>query len=212
MPYWTYEIKDSHSFVVKILPRSEAAHNAKGKLALGNEPITDEIRAAMPNKLIIGRRYPEVKSGPLDIMRFSVSDWIVSERVKAKLKELDPGYHEFFRLETEDEFGKIDYPDMYYFACTAHIDCLDIERTYFQGPGRGFGKPSSGFTLFRQWSDKYPITLRRESLYQANFWRGAAGAGGVFNFFCSDKFHDWLLESGINSLECYETEVWPPVA
>lgn len=162
----------------------ELSLDDKRPITLGHQ-LTENQKAAIPRSLKVEK--PRRKFFP-DILGWNVGPWIVSQRVRDKIEELEPHIHDFIPLHVKQEDDKKDYGTYYLVILTQHVDAVIFEETKFLG---GIGLDAAKASRFML--DQYgPCTLRAEAVAGRHLWRGAGDMH--LRYFCSDELGNFILQ------------------
>ncbi|MDX8355505.1 imm11 family protein [Cognatiyoonia sp. IB215182] len=149
-------------------------------------PLTEELRAQLPHTVRV-EKPPE--QGVPDIFECLWVGNIVSERLKAKLEELEPGAHEFFPVTVKRDDDSETFGTWYILYLHQKPDIIDHDRTLYAGEiGQDIG-PGAERGLACNFGFKYvvnPKTADRDvggplinfkpgGLAGRHLWRGTVG-------------------------------------
>lgn len=93
-------------------------------------PLTKEMRAQLPHSIKVGE---PPKQGVPDIFECLDVGHIVSERLKVKLEELEPGAHEFFPVNVKRDDDSEVFGTSYILYLHQKPDIIDHDRTLYTG-------------------------------------------------------------------------------
>lgn len=155
----------------------------------GTRKLTLEELARVPKRLLVGKNS---RGDVPAILGWSTGPFIVNERVREIIEELEPGVQQFLPITVRAKDGKAikGKPELPYYIILQPpvLDCIDFERTTWGDHGTGF----EAFQKYKRLSegDKARITLRRSCIARHHFWRAADPLH--YNFFCSDELRSRL--------------------
>jgi hypothetical protein len=148
--------------------------------------LTDVQKAAIPRVLKLSNIGTKSASFP-DVIGWNIGPWIVSERLRDKIDELEPGIHEFVPLAASYKGDNRECKPYYFLLLTQALDAVVMEETKFQS---GFGPEAAKASRFLL--DKFggPCTLRAEKVAGHHLWRGLDEMR--LSYFCSDELADYF--------------------
>lgn len=85
-----------------------------------------EVDPAIPKRLRVGK---PGSGGLPHILGWSLGPWIVSEKVKAIIEDLEPGIHKFSSMEIVWQDTGVHVANYYLILDTPQVDCVDIKQT-----------------------------------------------------------------------------------
>jgi hypothetical protein len=139
-----------------------------------HRPLTEEERAAIPENLslLVGR----TRKGKVPaVLGWSVGPFVVNQRVRDILEELEPGVHSFYPIAVKAKDGEqIEGRSALPYFIILHppaLDCVDPDRTTFGTSGIGLDAMMRAPHLGTG-PDK-TITLKGSVIAGHHFWRGA---------------------------------------
>ena len=214
MPYYVDGLEDR--YIVFVMPEPnggdpEANKFPTGKFRWNTVPISDEDRANVHKKLTIKEVPKALRWRPIDFALRSGFDWYVSDRVKTKLEDLGAGKIEFFPGEVKFEKHEQPIEPFWYMATMNQLDAIDVDRTTFNFGGATGREAAlkSAFSPSMLVGEKYAVTLKRSEIDKEHFWRVYEYGSGIAVFFCSDVFHDWMVENDVLGMRTIRCEVLP---
>lgn len=155
----------------------------------GVSTLTSEERAKIPKLLIVGR----TGSGKVpDILGWMLGPFIVSQKVREIIEELEPEVHAFHSIAVKAKDGKpiSGSMELAYFIILQPppLDCVDIDKTSWGAAGMGYAAYEKDKHLCIG-DDKF-ITLRKSVIEGHHFWRGVGPLERYY--FCSDELKQRL--------------------
>jgi hypothetical protein len=115
--------------------------------------------------------------------------WIISERLRDKLEELEPGAHKFLPLEVMQDDDSKRYGTYHLILLTTSLDAIIFEKTKFhEGYGEDAAK-ASGYSIGAFSPD---IHLKKNVIMGHHMWRGVGKMS--FHHFCSDELGDFVIQ------------------
>jgi hypothetical protein len=141
---------------------------------VGTEPLTQEGRIAIPRQVRVGK--PRRGSMP-HILGWSVGPWIISERVREIMEDLEPGNQEFMPVDLISEKHREYIASYFLILPPPSIDAVIRQESEF----------TSADTLRRDGR----CVLRAEVIRGHHFWRGQRPMH--LTYFCSDKLGDRIM-------------------
>lgn len=151
--------------------------------AIGKRKLTTSELPQVPKYLTVGRNS---KGDVPAILGWSTGPFIVSERVRDILEELEPGAQQFHPIAVKAKDGKPikGHATLPYFILMLPpvLECLDHERT-ISGGRRGLDAVRGLLSLGTRKEDV--ITLRSDVVAGHHFWRQSKEKG--YEFFGSEE-------------------------
>lgn len=190
MPYLIHSnSSDSGSINREFDPEIDGRLDAR--LSVGTS-ITEEQRAAIPRILRIEERR---RGGVPAIIGWSIGPFIICERLRDILEELEPGRHDFVPIEVRSlEPGPDEkvFGTYYLIVCPVRLDAVIIEETTFT---KGFGREGYERSARIDTDDDGQCVLDQDVIEGHHFWQLPEGFGStpdhptysVAGYFCSDE-------------------------
>lgn len=179
------------------------------KASLSRRALSSEERAAIPRTLIIGTRG---KGAVPAIIGWSVGPFLVCQRLRDLLEELEPGRHDFVPIKINSKTpisGKTDHGIYFLILFPPRLDAVVIDETAFtKGFGREGFEKSAGHIFD---DDEKPCVLEGSVIEGHHLWQLPENFGhdpdypgsGYNAYFCSDEL--WRrIEAG--SLDGWDTK------
>ncbi|WP_421527221.1 imm11 family protein [Pseudomonas brenneri] len=166
------------------------------------EPLTPELRAAIPRVL----RVSELEGGGVPgIIGWNIGPFVICQRLRDILEELEPGRHEFFPVEIrsfdrgadERKFG------IYYLLIgLIGLDAVVVEQTTFT---KGFGREGYERSARFDHEKSAVCTLDARIIEGHHFWKLPREFGrtpdhpgrSVSGYFCSDELWSRIKQEHI---------------
>ena len=154
-------------------------------------PLTEEMRAQLPHTVRVGK---PPKQGVPDIFECSGLGYFVSERLKTKLEELEPGAHEFFPVTVKRDDDSETFGVWYIIYLHQKPDIIDHDQTLYAGeigrdigPGAergmacnfGFKNVIDSKTAHRE-VGRPLVNFKPGGLTGRHLWRGTVGSPQYF--------------------------------
>lgn len=177
----------------------------RGMIIMGGD-ITSEMRASIPRVV----RVTELKDGGVpEIIAWDIGPFIVCERLRDILEELEPGRHDFLPVEVRSEARgaqEKSYGTYYLIVGLVSLNAVVIEQTAFT---KGFGR--EGYELSARFDpeDSGPCVLDARVIAGHHFWQLPADYGQtqthpdrfITGFFCSNELWKRIEAEGMRGLE-----------
>lgn len=166
------------------------------------EHVPETAIAEMPRRFICKPRTPNVPD-----MAYRSGVWFVSPAVRGVIEDLEPGGHDFYKVNILNRKTKTD-ETFFILRIGQAVDSVVVEETKFES-GIGW----AGYERNPLPSQFGPIALRKASIAGKHLWRGGwVGAGSVTDSFwscefCSEELRTQIERHGFKKfefLECME--------
>lgn len=186
----------------------EIARELHAKITLLTS-ISTEDRAAIPRVLRVSERR---RGGIPDVIGWNIGPFIICERLRDILEELEPGRHDFLPIEIRSEDRGVDekiFGTYYLILCPIRLDAVIIDETSFdKGVGReGYVLSGGGISTLKEGV----CALNKMVIEGHHFWQLPSDFGSTSNYpnhsetgyFCSDelwsrfkseKMDGWTIE------------------
>ncbi|WP_330208325.1 imm11 family protein [Pseudomonas sp. Z13] len=170
----------------------------RAMIVMGDQ-LTRELRAAIPRVL----RVTELEGGGVpQIIGWNIGPFLICQRLRDILEELEPGRHDFFPLEVrsfKQDADEKTYGTYYLIIGLVGLDAVVVEKTTFtKGAGREGYERSARFD-----HDKSAVcTLDARIIEGHHFWKLPRSFGQTVNhpdrlvtgYFCSDRLWSRIEE------------------
>ena len=173
---------------------------------LSGDPLAHEYVATLPRRIIVeaAEYWPDFQQAGMF--------FIVTERAKNALKDLEPNSHEYFKIEVDDKTGTA--PDaVYLLRCTNRIQPVIISRsdvgirTLPPIEVNGGVVPAQRQLYFSKNAIEPKLVLDRNIIGGRHLWKGVRGGFPVQNFI-SNAFKERLdtMKAALRYVECQEVD------
>jgi len=164
--------------------------------------IPDEEKSQLPQKLIVK---PQKGFWPDYFPISGFRAWAVSQAFTDIVEEIEPGVHEFFKLEFVKESGES--WDVKYFMlhiCTKLQDFVDLENSeHAEMVEEATGPPELGIKvriLKRRGRNADRLVLIKSVIEKHHLWKGGGGQFNT-NYFMSDRLAKAVQSASLSKLD-----------
>ncbi len=174
-------------------------------ISLG-KPLTPELRAAIPGVL----RVTELQGGGIPgVIGWSIGPFVICQRLRDILEELEPGRHDFFPLELrgfKQGAQEKKYGTYYLIIGLVGVDAVVVEQTTFI---KGFGREGYERSPHFDHEKTAVCTLDARIIAGHHFWTLPRDFGktpdhpdrSVTGYFCSDELWSRIEQENIEGWE-----------
>ena len=160
------------------------------EIASGRE-LTPEQKARIPRILRV--RPAQAEHIPDILATGEIGPWIVSQRLRDKIEELEPDIHEFIPVSVRRDDDSRDHGIYHLILLTQSVDAVVAERTKFQ---EGYGKEAAALSGDLLDSADPDITLKETATAGHHLWRaGVLYEPMWMHYFCSDELARFVMEN-----------------
>lgn len=170
------------------------------------EQLTPELRDAIPGIL----RVTEFEEGGIpEIIGWNIGPYVISQRLRDILEELEPGRHDFFPIEVrnfEQGSNEKKYGTYYLIIGLVSLDAVVVEQTAFT---KGFGREGYERSARFDCEGSAVCTLDARIIEGHHLWTLPRNFGQtaehpdrhVTGYFCSDELWNRIEEERITGWE-----------